>query len=41
LGHRNIQTTMNFYVGLNSIQATELFNETIKERLDSNLEPTE
>jgi hypothetical protein len=21
LGHRNIQTTMNFYVGLNTIQA--------------------
>jgi integrase len=41
LGHRNIQTTMNFYVGLNSIQASELFNATIKERLDNNLETTE
>jgi integrase len=41
LGHRNIQTTMNFYVGLNSIQANELFSEIIKERLDSNLETTE
>ena len=30
LGHRNIQTTMNFYVGLNMIQASELFSEIIQ-----------
>ena len=36
LGHRNIQTTMNFYVGLNTIQANELFSEIIKKRLDEN-----
>jgi integrase len=41
LGHRNIQTTMNFYVGLNTIQANELFNELIKKRLHRELEPAE
>jgi integrase len=41
LGHRNIQTTMNFYVGLNTIQANELFSEIIKKRLDKKLEPAE
>ena len=30
LGHRNIQTTMNFYVGLNTIQANELFQRDHK-----------
>ena len=37
LGHRNIQTTMNFYVGLNTIQANELFSEIIKKRLNEKL----
>jgi integrase len=32
LGHRNIQTTMNFYVGLNTIQANEVFGKIIKKR---------
>jgi hypothetical protein len=42
LGHRNIQTTMNFYVDLNSIQATEIFSGIIKQRLDNKkLEPAE
>jgi integrase len=41
LGHRNIQTTMNFYVGLDMIQATELFSEIIKERLNNKLEAAE
>jgi integrase len=41
LGHRNIQTTMNFYVGLNTIQANELFSEIIKKRLDEKLEAAE
>jgi integrase len=41
LGHRSIQTTMNFYVGLNTIQANELFSEIIKKRLDEKLEATE
>jgi len=41
LGHRNIQTTMNFYVGLDMIQASELFSEIIKKRLNKKLEPAE
>ena len=41
LGHRNVQTTMNFYVGLTTIQANELFSEIIKKRLDNALEPAE
>ena len=35
LGHRNIQTTIHFYVGLNSIQATEILSGIIKQRLDN------
>jgi integrase len=34
LGHKNIQTTMNFYVGLENIQATEIFGDIIKQRLN-------
>ena len=41
LGHRSIQTTMNFYVGLATIQAGEVFGEVIKNRLESKLEPAE
>ena len=41
LGHRNIQTTMNYYVGLDMIQASELFSEIIKKRLNKKLEAAE
>ena len=41
LGHRNIQTTVNFYVGLENIQATEIFGDIIKERLNKSLEAAE
>jgi integrase len=41
LGHRNIQTTMNFYVGLDMIQASELFSDIVKQRLDDSLEAAE
>jgi integrase len=34
LGHRNIQTTMNFYVGLESIQATDIYADIILDRLN-------
>jgi integrase len=34
LGHKNIQTTMDFYVGLENIQATEIFGDIIKQRLN-------
>ena len=41
LGHRNIQTTINFYVGLQTLMASEIFGGIIKSRLDSELEPAE
>ena len=33
LGHRNIQTTINFYCGLETTQATETFGRLIRERM--------
>jgi integrase len=33
LGHRNIQTTNNFYVGLETVQATQEFGEIIRAQL--------
>jgi integrase len=41
LGHRNIATTMRFYVALEMIFANETFSEIIKKRLDDELEPAE
>jgi integrase len=31
LGHRNVQTTINSYVGLENIQASEIFGKIVKE----------
>ena len=33
LGHRNIQTTMNFYCGLETTQATRIYGEIITREL--------
>ncbi len=33
LGHRNVQTTHNFYIGLDTIQATEIFGNIVLERM--------
>jgi integrase len=33
LSHRNIQTTINFYVGLETVQATQEFGEIIRSQL--------
>jgi hypothetical protein len=41
LGHRSVQTTMNAYVGLESIQASEIFSEIVMKRLSENLEAAE
>jgi integrase len=38
LGHRNIATTTNFYVGLENIQASEIYANLLKDRLNG---PTE
>jgi hypothetical protein len=34
LGHRNVQTTINAYVGLENIQASEIFSKIVMEHLD-------
>ena len=39
LGHRNVQTTMKAYVGLENIQASQIFAEIVKERMSVELEP--
>jgi integrase len=41
LGHRSIETTRNFYIGLENIQASEIFSNLIKERLNRSLEIAE
>jgi len=41
LGHRNIQTTINAYVGLESIQASEIFSKIVMEHMDDVLEAAE
>jgi integrase len=41
LGHRNIATTTNSYVGLENIQATEMYASLMKKRLDESLEEDE
>jgi integrase len=39
LGHRNIQTTINFYIGLETVQATQEFAEIIRGKLRFDPEP--
>ena len=34
LGHKNVQTTINFYVGLETTQSARIFGEMISSRLD-------
>jgi integrase len=41
LGHKNITTTMRFYVALETTFANEAFNDIIKKRLDEELEAAE
>jgi integrase len=41
LGHRNVQTTINSYVGLENIQASEIFGKIVKEHLGDALEAAE
>jgi integrase len=41
LGHRNVQTTINAYIGLESIRASEIFGKIVEERLDAALEAAE
>jgi integrase len=41
LGHRNVQTTINAYIGLESIRASEIFSKIVKEHMDDELEAAE
>jgi integrase len=41
LGHRNMQTTRNFYIGLENIQASEIFSKIVLERMGGTLEAAE
>jgi integrase len=41
LGHRSIETTRNFYIGLENIQATEIYGNIINERRNESLEAAE
>ena len=41
LGHRNVQTTINSYVGLDNIQASEIFTKIVMEHLGDRLEAAE
>ena len=41
LGHRNVQTTINCYIGLENIQAAEIFSQIVMELLSDDLEAAE
>jgi Phage integrase family len=41
LGHRNVQTTIKFYIGLANIQASEIFSEIVFEHMGDGLEAAE
>jgi hypothetical protein len=41
LGHRNVQTTINAYIGLENIHASEIFSKIVMQRLDDELEAAE
>ena len=41
LGHRNVQTTINAYIGLENIQASEIFSKIVMEHLDDEMEAAE
>jgi integrase len=39
LGHRNLQTTINFYCGLQTTQATEQFGKIIRQQINFDIGP--
>ena len=41
LGHRNVQTTINAYIGLENIQASEIFSNIVVEHMEDELEAAE
>ena len=41
LGHRNVQTTINAYIGLKNIHASEIFSKIVMEHMGDELEAAE
>jgi Phage integrase family len=41
LGHRNVQTTINAYIGLENIHASEIFSKIVMEHMEDELEAVE
>jgi len=41
LGHRNVQTTINAYIGVENIHASKIFSKIVMQRLDDDLEAAE
>jgi hypothetical protein len=41
LGHRSVQTTISAYIGLESIQASEIFGQIIAEKVSKKLKAEE
>ena len=41
LGHRNVQTTINSYIGLETIQASEIFSKIVEAHMEGNLDADE
>jgi integrase len=37
LGHRNVQTTVNCYIGLENIRASEIFSQIVMKQMDDSL----
>jgi integrase len=41
LGHKNVQTTIKCYIGLDMIQASEIYTQLVMEHMDEDSEPEE
>lgn len=41
LGHRSIQTTINSYIGLETVQASEIFSKIVQDQVEKTLETEE
>jgi integrase len=41
LGHRNVETTINFYLGLQGIQASEIFSKIVAAQMEDDGEEDE
>jgi integrase len=41
LGHRNVQTTINSYIGFETIQASEIFGKIVQAHMDDNFDADE